>query len=55
MMQSLLSNNPQMKMIMDLVNKHGGNYQAAVMDLARQKNLDPNQFISQLKQYIGMG
>ena len=55
MLQSLLANNPQMKTIMDLANKHGGNYQAAFMDLAKQKNCDPVQFLSQLKQYIGMG
>ena len=55
MIQSLLANNPQMKTIMDLANKYGGNYQAAFMDLAKQKNCDPVQFLSQLKQSIGMG
>ena len=54
MVQSMLMSNPQMKTLMDFAAKFNGNFPAAFTSLAKQKNVDPNQFIGQLRQAIGL-
>ena len=54
MVQSMLASNPQTKPIIDFVAKFNGDFSAAFTSLAKQKNVDPNQFIGQLRQAIGL-
>lgn len=49
MMQSLAATNPQMRSVMEMVNRHGGDARAAFYDLAKQKGVDPNEVLSYLQ------
>lgn len=50
MFQTMLSQNPQMKQIMDYVQQSGGDAQAAFYKLAKEKGVDPNQILNMLNQ-----
>ena len=49
MAQTMLERIPQVKPIMELVGKYNGDAKSAFYDLAKQKNVDPNQIIDILK------
>lgn len=49
MLQSIAQSNPQMKQVMDIVNKSGGNPRAAFYKMAKEKGVDPEQVLSMLR------
>ena len=50
MFQTMLSQNPQMKQVMDYVQQSGGDPQTAFYKLAKEKGVDPNQILKMLNQ-----
>lgn len=50
MLQSMASQNPQIKQIMDYIQQSGGDAKAAFYKLANEKGIDPNQILNMLKQ-----
>ena len=49
MMNQLLSNNPQMKQAMDIINQAGGDPKKAFYAMAEKHGVDPNQILGMLK------
>lgn len=49
MLQSMMSNNPQYKQIMDIVNQNGGDAKKAFYSMAEQRGVDPNEILSMLQ------
>ena len=49
MVQNMLATSPQASTVMNLVNQHGGDARSAFYDLAKQKGVDPEQFLSMLQ------
>ena len=49
MMQSLASQNPQLKQTMDYINQNGGNAKDLFYKMAQQKGVDPNTILNQLR------
>lgn len=48
-LQSVIQQNPQMKQVMDLVQKSGGDPREAFYALAREKGVDPEEVLKSLK------
>ena len=48
-LQSMMTQNPQMKQVMDFVQASGGDPRSAFYKLAEQKGVDPNQILNMLK------
>ena len=49
MMNQIMSNNPQVRQIMNYVNQNGGDPKAAFYKLAEEKGINPEESLSQLK------
>ena len=49
LMQSMMSKNPQMKQAMDLIQQNGGDAKTAFYNLAKQKGVNPDDILNQLK------
>ena len=49
MMNSMIQNNPNLKQVMDLINKSGGDPQKAFYALAEQKGVNPQEILDMLK------
>lgn len=49
MMQSMINQNPQMKQVMQMVNKNGGNPKDAFYALAKEKGVNPDDILNMLK------
>lgn len=49
MMNQIMSNNPQVRQIMNYVNQNGGDPKAAFYKLAEKKGINPEEILSQLK------
>ena len=49
MLNQLMQTNPQMKQVAELVNQAGGNPKQAFYTLAKQKGVDPEAILSQLR------
>jgi len=49
MLESVLQNNPQYQQAMSLDQQNGGDAKAAFYKLARQKGIDPNEILDQLR------
>lgn len=49
MLQSMVSSNPQMKQVMDMVNQYGGDPKAAFYKMAEEQGVDPEQVLSMLR------
>jgi hypothetical protein len=49
MLQSIVSQNPQMQQVMTMINSFGGDPKTAFYNMAKQKGVDPNQIINMLK------
>lgn len=47
--QSMMANNPKTADVLQLIQKHGGNAEAAFYDLAKQKGVDPAEFLRALQ------
>ena len=48
-LNQLIMNNPQMKQVMDIVQKHGGDPMAAFRAEAEARGVDPNEILNMLK------
>ena len=48
-LNQLIMNNPQMKQVMDIVQKHGGDPMAAFRAEAEARGVDPNEILDMLK------
>jgi len=48
MMNQMLMNNPNVKPALELIKQNGGNLQTAFMSLAKQKGVDPAEFMREL-------
>ena len=49
MLQAMAQNNPQLKQVMDIVQKHGGDPMTAFQAEARARGMDPNQIMNMLR------
>lgn len=49
MLQTIAQNNPQMRQVMELVQKSGGDPQKAFYALAEQRGINPQQILDALK------
>ena len=49
MLQQLAMNNPQMRQVMEIVKKHGGDPMAAFRAEAKARGVDPDEILSMLK------
>lgn len=49
MMSNLMSSNPQMKQVMDVIQQYGGDPKTAFYKLAEQKGVDPQEILDMLK------
>lgn len=49
MLESLAQSNPQMKQVIDLVDRSGGDPEKAFYKLAQEKNVDPEAILSLLR------
>ena len=47
--QSMMANNPQAAEAMQLIQAHGGDARAAFYALAKQKGVDPDEFLKSLQ------
>lgn len=52
-MGMLANSNPQMQQVYDFINQNGGNPEKAFYALAKQKGVDPNQILSQVRSMMG--
>ena len=48
-LSSLVMNNPQMKQVMDIVQKHGGDPMAAFRAEAEARGVDPDEILNMLR------
>lgn len=49
LLNQLVMNNPQMKQVMDIVQKHGGDPMTAFRKEAEARGVDPNEILNMLK------
>ena len=49
MLNQIITNNPQMKQIMDIINQSGGDPKKAFYSVAEQKGVDPQEILDMLK------
>ena len=49
MLQSMVQQNPQMQSVMQLVNQNGGDAKTAFYNLAKQRGVDPEEVLKQLR------
>lgn len=49
MMSTLMNQNPQLKSVMELVNRYGGDPRTAFFSLAKERGIDPNEVLNLLK------
>lgn len=49
MLNQMVMNNPRMKEVMDIVQKHGGDPMKAFYATAEEKGIDPNEILNMLK------
>ena len=45
----MAANDPRMQQVMEIVNQNGGDAKAAFYNMARQRGVDPNAILNQLK------
>ena len=48
MLQNMVSSNPQMKQVMDIVQKSGGDPKTAFYNLAKERGVNPDEIIQML-------
>ena len=48
-LNQILMNNPNINLIMELIKNNGGNLQTAFYNLAKQKGLDPQVVLNELR------
>lgn len=48
MLNQMMSQNPQIKQVMDYIQQNGGDAKSAFYKMAQEKGVDPNEILSQL-------
>ena len=48
-LNQMVTNNPNMKRVMDVINQHGGNVEKAVYATAEQMGINPHDIVDMLK------
>ena len=49
MLQNMAQNNPQLRQVMDMINKSGGNAKQAFYNMAQEKGVNPDEILNMLK------
>jgi hypothetical protein len=49
LLNNMASQNPQLKQVMEAINQHGGDPKKAFYDIAKERGIDPNEILNQLK------
>lgn len=49
MLNNMMSQNPQLRQVFDAINAHGGDPKKAFYDIARERGVDPEEILKQLK------
>ena len=49
MLNQMVMSNPQIKQVMDIVQKHGGDPMKAFYAVAEEKGVDPNEILNMLR------
>ena len=49
MLSQMMQNNPQYSQIMNYINQNGGNPEKAFYKMAKEKGIDPENFLKELK------
>ena len=49
MLNQMMQSNPQIRDVMDYVNRNGGDPQKAFYEMAKQKGVNPNDILNQLR------
>ena len=49
LLNQMMTNNPQMKQVMDIIKQAGGDPKKAFYSLAEQKGVDPEEILNMLK------
>jgi hypothetical protein len=49
LLNNMASQNPQLKQVMEAINQHGGDPKKAFYDIARERGIDPDEILNQLK------
>ena len=49
LLNQMMSNNPQYKQVMELVNQNGGDAKKAFYNICKEKGINPDDIINQLK------
>lgn len=49
LLNNMASQNPQLKQVMEVINQHGGDPKKAFYDIAKERGIDPNEILNQLK------
>lgn len=49
MLNQMVTSNPQLKQVMDIVQQHGGDSMKAFYAVAKEKGIDPNEILDMLK------
>ena len=48
-LNAMVMSNPQMKQVMEIVNRHGGDPMKAFTETARENGMDPNEILGMLR------
>jgi hypothetical protein len=49
LLNNMASQNPQLKQVMEAINQHGGDPKKAFYDIAKERGIDPDEILNQLK------
>lgn len=49
LLNQMMQNNPQYSQIMNYINQNGGNPEKAFYKMAKEKGIDPDRFLKELK------
>ena len=49
LLNQMVSSNPQMKQVMDVINQYGGDPKQAFYSLAEKNGIDPNEILNMMK------
>ena len=49
MLNQMMTNNPQLKQVIDIINQSGGDPKKAFYSVAKQKGIDPQEILDMMK------
>lgn len=54
LVSTLIQNNPQYKSVVDVINSHNGDAKSAFYDLAKEKGVNPDDLVNEIKNNFSM-